>query len=69
MTASEKNRLIELINNPPPGSKLAAAKEYGIDLTLLVENLSWTPTERLRNGQGVARFMEELRRASENRRG
>jgi hypothetical protein len=67
MTASEKNRLIELINNPPPGSKLAAAKEYGIDLTLLVENLSSTPTERLRNAQGAARFMQELRRAGKKR--
>ena len=66
MTAEEKNRLIELITDPPPGSKLAAAKEYGIDLTLLVENLCMTPTGRLRNLQGAARFMEELRRAGKS---
>jgi cyclohexa-1,5-dienecarbonyl-CoA hydratase len=34
------------IAEPAPGSKLAAAKEYGIDLTLLAEILELTPTER-----------------------
>ncbi len=29
----------ELIRNPRPGSKVAAAKEFGIDLTLTFEQL------------------------------
>jgi hypothetical protein len=30
MTTAERDRIIALINNPPPGSKIAAAKEYGL---------------------------------------
>ena len=33
--------------NPKPGSAIAAAREFGIDLTLLVENLRLTPAERI----------------------
>lgn len=46
MTPKQRKLAYELITNPPPGSDIAAAKEYGIDLTLLVENLALTPTER-----------------------
>jgi len=65
MTPQEKNRLIELINNPPPGSKLAEAKEYGIDLTLLLENLTLTVSERLRKGSEAAFSAAQIRRAFE----
>lgn len=68
MDPDERKRLLEWIANPPPGSKLAAAKDYGIDLTLLLESLEWTPTERLRNAQNAARFFEELRRSGEKSR-
>ncbi len=56
---------IGLITNPPQGSKLAAAKEFGIDLAQLVENLALTPTERLQNLCAAQAFYEELRRAGE----
>ncbi len=39
----------EKLMNPKPGSPIAAAKDFGIDLTLLVENLRLTPAERIRN--------------------
>jgi len=68
MTASEKSRLIELINHPPPGSKLAAAKEYGIDLTLLVENLGRTVEDRIRNGSSGSDSLRELREAGRRHR-
>jgi len=68
MTPEEKQRLLELIANPPPGSKLAGAKEYVVDFSLIVEALGWTPTERLRNAQNAANFYEELRRAGEKPR-
>jgi hypothetical protein len=46
MTPEQEKLAYELITNPPPGSKLAAAKASGVDLTLLLENLKLTPTER-----------------------
>ncbi len=58
----------ELITNPPPGSKLAAAKEFGVDLTLLLENLALTPTERLQKLHAAQIFYEELRRAGKRSR-
>ncbi len=36
----------EKLLNPKPGSKIAAAQEFGIDLTLLVENLRLTPDQK-----------------------
>ncbi len=34
--------------NPPAGSAAARAAEFGIDLTLTIENLRLTPEERIR---------------------
>lgn len=34
--------------SPPPGSAAARAVEFGIDLTLILENLRLTPEERIR---------------------
>jgi hypothetical protein len=34
--------------NPPPGSAAARAVEFGVDLTLTLENLRLTPEERIR---------------------
>ena len=34
LTPEEFARASERLRNPPPGSRIAAAKEYGIDLTL-----------------------------------
>ena len=34
--------------NPPPGSAAARAVEFGIDLTLTLENLRLSPEDRIR---------------------
>jgi hypothetical protein len=34
--------------NPPPGSAVERAAEFGVDLTLTLENLRLTPEERIR---------------------
>lgn len=39
------------------------AKEYGLDLTLLYENLSRSPTERIENFVRWLKFVDELRKA------
>jgi len=64
MTPEQRKLAYELITNPPPDSKLAEAKEYGIDLTLLVENLNLTIAERLRKLYAIATFLEKLRQAN-----
>lgn len=48
-------KIEEWLLNPPAGSK-AAAKEFGIDLTLLLRNLRLTPQERAEKLQRVMRF-------------
>ena len=64
MTPKQRKLPYELITNPPPGSDIAAAKEYGIDLTLLVENLDLTVAERLRKLYSVSTFLEKMRKSS-----
>lgn len=44
MTPEQENYFL----NPPPGSAAARAVEFGIDLTLTLENLRLTPEERIR---------------------
>ena len=53
----------ERLRNPKPGGAIAAARDYGIDLTLIIERLKETPERRLRNLQLGMRNIEELRRA------
>ena len=64
MSPQEYDRLARLIAGPPKGSRLAAAKEYGIDLTLLVESLLRTPEERVEHWLSALAFHDELRRAA-----
>jgi hypothetical protein len=44
-------------------SAVERAQEFGIDITLLIQNLKRTPTERLQYLQGFLAFVEELQRA------
>ncbi len=43
--------------NPPPGSAAARAVEFGIDLTLTLENLRLTPEQRIRK---LDSFIEDI---------
>ncbi len=58
----------EKLLNPKPGSKIAAAQEFGIDLTLLVENLRLTPDQRVRRLQSAMYGVEELLKSSKQRK-
>lgn len=51
-----------LIIDPPPNSKIAAANEFGIDLTLLLRKLKLTPEQRLDELQQTMESFEEFRR-------
>ena len=58
MTQEQENLLLDLVNNPPPGSELAKAKEFGVDLTLFLSTLRCTPTERARALSQAARIFQ-----------
>jgi len=51
-------RAEEWLRNPPPGSRAAAARDFGIDLMLLIENLRLTPDERARKLQEMSEAFE-----------
>ena len=52
---------IERLRSPRPGGKIAAARDYGVDLTLLIERLRRTPDERIRDLQKAMRNLEASR--------
>jgi hypothetical protein len=58
MTENQEKFALDLINNPPPGSDLAKAKEFGVDLTLFIATLRRTPTERARSISEGARIFQ-----------
>ena len=57
----------EKLMNPAPGSPIAAARDFGIDLTLLAENLKLTPAERVKNNDqlinDLVKFESAMKRA------
>ena len=48
LTPEQLARAEELLRHPRPGSRIEAARDFGIDLTLLIEQLRRTPAERVR---------------------
>jgi hypothetical protein len=56
-----KKSLEDKLLNPRPGSKAAAAKEFGIDLTLLLRNLKLTPQQRIDKLQEIMRAHHQIR--------
>jgi len=68
MSPDQRKRALRLIARPPQGSDLAKAKKFGVDLTLLFENLLLTPTERARKLSSGAKALQSLRQAGERYR-
>lgn len=61
-------KIEDLLLNPRPGSKVAAAKQFGIDLTLTLRQLRLTPEERLNELQQEMEALEELSRQAHSPR-
>ncbi len=59
----ESNPREELLLNPKPGTAAAAARDFGIDLTLTVQNLRLTPEERVRRLDSFIHEVRQLRNA------
>lgn len=54
----------DALRHPKPGGKIDAARHFGIDLSMLIENLRLTPDQRLRRLQESMNSIESLRAIS-----
>lgn len=63
ISEDDYREIFALIENPPPGSDIAAAKEFGVDLYTTLENLRLTPSERIRRASEESEFAKRLREA------
>jgi len=61
LTPDEFARAERRLLHPAPGSRIEAARNYGVDLTLLVEQLRLTPAERARKLESASTAMERVR--------
>jgi hypothetical protein len=64
LTPEEFARAEQRLRNPAPGSRIEAAKEFGIDLTLLIEQLRLTPAERASRMHDLAQLADRVRGAA-----
>jgi hypothetical protein len=68
LTPEEFARAEERLRNPKPGSRIEAAKRYGVDLTLLIRQLRLSPADRVAGMLALARQVEAVRGAARRRR-
>lgn len=59
---------IERLRSPKPGGAIAAARDFGLDLSLLIERLQRTPEQRLRDLQKAMENLEAVRGAAKRHR-
>lgn len=52
-----------LLIEPKPGTAAAAARDFGVDLSLTVSNLRLTPEERIKNLDQFQASLREIRKA------
>jgi hypothetical protein len=61
LTAKELARAERKLLYPIPGSRIEAAQQYGIDLTLLLSQLRDSPAERARDSEDASTELEQVR--------
>ncbi|MEP7352659.1 MAG: hypothetical protein ABI824_05460 [Acidobacteriota bacterium] len=61
LTGPELARAIQRLTNPIPGGKIEAAKQFGVDVTLLIEQIKLSPAERAQRMHGLAQSVESVR--------
>jgi hypothetical protein len=67
LTPEQLARAEDSLLHPARGSRIEAAKNYGIDLTLLVEQLRLTPAERARKLEAASMVLERVRGTARSR--
>jgi hypothetical protein len=68
LTPEEFARAERRLLNPAPGSRIAAAKEFGIDLTLLIGQLRLTPEDRVLHMHDASAVMAKYRGIARRKR-
>jgi hypothetical protein len=61
LTAEELARAERKLLYPTPGSRIAAAKSYGVDLTLLLTQLRRSPADRGSDSEDASTELEKVR--------
>jgi hypothetical protein len=59
-----KSKAEQRLLNPAPGSAIEAARDFGVDLTLLMERLRLTPEERVRQLEQAMAALDQIRGAA-----
>lgn len=54
-------RVIKRLRNPKPGGKVEAAREFGVDVTLLIEQIKLSPADRADRMHSLAVAAESVR--------
>ena len=65
MNRTTEERIRELSEHHPEGSAIAQAKEFGVDLYSILENLKLSPAERWRRASEKTDFVRRIRGESE----
>jgi hypothetical protein len=68
LTPEQLARAEEKLRHPAPGSRIEAARKYGIDLTLLMERLRLTPAERVLRMHETVNIAQQVRGAARRSR-
>ncbi|MFN0103686.1 MAG: hypothetical protein ACKV2U_16565 [Bryobacteraceae bacterium] len=61
LTPEQLARAEAYLLHPAPGSRIEAARNHGIDLTLLMEQLRLTPAERARKLEFASTVLKRVR--------
>ncbi|MBZ5727652.1 MAG: hypothetical protein LAP87_21970 [Acidobacteriia bacterium] len=64
LTPEQLARAEERLRHPRPGSRIEAARRFGVDLSLLIETLRLTPAERARRMQECIEAADQVRGAA-----
>jgi hypothetical protein len=68
LTPEQLARAEQRLRHPAPGSRIEAAQKFGIDLTLMIEQLRLSPTDRVRTMLEAAEAAEQVRGAARRKR-
>jgi hypothetical protein len=61
LTPEQLAKAEERLRNPKPGSRIEAAQKYGIDLSLVIDQLRLTPAQRARKFQRAVTTISRFR--------